>query len=95
MKGKSYTTEEKIRMLRQADKGKTILEGCRENNLSEQSFHRWKREFGMIDVNQAKRMKELFEGKRTVKADAGGQAAGDRDLAGDSRKKMEAVAYAR
>ncbi len=59
MKGKSYTTEEKIRMLRQADKGKTILEVCRENNISEQTFHRWKREFGMIDVNQAKRMKEL------------------------------------
>ena len=59
MKGKRYTTEEKIRMLRQADKGKTILEVCRENNISEQTFHRWKRELGMIDVNQAKRMKEL------------------------------------
>ena len=46
MKGKSNTTEEKIRMLSQADKGKTILEGCREKNLSEQTFHRWKREFG-------------------------------------------------
>ena len=57
MKGKRYTTEEKIRMLREADKGKTILEACRENNISEQTFHRWKREFGMIDVDQAKRMK--------------------------------------
>ena len=46
-------------MLRQADKGKTILEACRENNISEQTFHRWKRELGMIDVNQARRMKEL------------------------------------
>ena len=64
MKGKRYTTEEKIRMLRQADKGKTILEACRENNISEQTFHRWKREFGMIDVDQAKRMKELFEDAR-------------------------------
>ena len=87
MKGKRYTTEEKIRMLRQADKGKTILEACRENNISEQSFHRWKREFGMIDVDQAKRMKELFEGERAVKTDAGGQDAGDRDPAGDARKK--------
>ena len=58
MKGKRYTTEEKIRMLRQADKGKTIQEVCRENNVSEQTFHRWKRVFGMIDVNHAKRMKE-------------------------------------
>ena len=95
MKGKRYTTEEKIRMLRQADKGKTILEACRENNISEQTFHRWKREFGMIDVNQAKRKKELFEGECMVKTDAGGQAAGDRDSAGDPRKKMVDVAYAR
>ena len=51
MKGKRYTTEEKIRILRQADKGKSIQEVCRENNVSEQTFHRWKREFGMIDVN--------------------------------------------
>ncbi len=95
MKGKRYTTEEKIRMLRQADKGKTILEACRENNISEQTFHRWKREFGMIDVDQAKRMKELFEGERAVKTDAGGQNAGDRDPAGDPRIKMADVAYAR
>ena len=59
MKGKRYTTEEKIRILRQADRGKSIQEVCRENNVSEQTFHRWKREFGIIDVNQAKRMKEL------------------------------------
>ncbi len=49
MKGKRYTTEEKIRILRQADRGKSIQEVCRENNVSEQTFHRWKREFGMID----------------------------------------------
>ncbi len=59
MKGKRYTTEEKIRILRQADRGKSIQEVCRENKVSEQTFNRWKREFGMIDVNQAKRMKEL------------------------------------
>ena len=49
----------------------------------------------MIDVNQAKRMKELFEGERAVKTDAAGQDAGDRDPAGDPRKKMGDAAYAR
>ena len=43
----------------------------------------------MIDVNQTKRMKELFERERTVKTDAGGQDAGDRDSAGDLRKKWK------
>ena len=60
MKGKRYTTEQKIRTLRLADQaGKTILDVCRESSISEQTFHRWKREFGMMDMDQAKQLKEL------------------------------------
>jgi putative transposase len=59
MKGKKYTTEEKIRILRQADAGESIVEVCREHNLSEVSFHRWKKQFGQMEVNEAKRLKEL------------------------------------
>lgn len=35
MKGKKYTTEDKIRLLRAVDGGKTIQEVCREHNISE------------------------------------------------------------
>lgn len=59
MKGKRYTTEEKIRILREGDGSKSILEVCRERNISEQTFHRWKRQFGQMEVSEAKRMKEL------------------------------------
>ena len=59
MKGKRYTTEDKIRILREADSGKEIKEVCREHNLSEVSFHRWKRQFGQMEVNEARRLKEL------------------------------------
>jgi putative transposase len=59
MKGKRYSTEDKIRILRQADAGQSIVEVCREHNLSEVSFHRWKKQFGQMEVNEAKRMKEL------------------------------------
>jgi putative transposase len=59
MKGKRYTTEDKIRILREVDSGKAIKEVCREHNLSEVSFHRWKRQFGQMDVNEARRLKEL------------------------------------
>lgn len=60
MKGKKIKTEEKIRILREADAGgRTIGELCKEKNISEVTFHRWKREFGMMDVNEAKRLKEL------------------------------------
>ena len=59
MKGKRYTTEEKIRTLREADGGKAIIDICREKNLSEVTFHRWKRQFGHMELNEARRLKEL------------------------------------
>lgn len=59
MKGKRCTTEDKIRILRDADRGKSILEVCREHNISEVSFHRWKRQSGQMDLNEARKLKEL------------------------------------
>ena len=52
MKGKRYTTERKIRILREsASSDKTILDVCRERRISEQTFHRWKREMGMLEID--------------------------------------------
>jgi putative transposase len=59
MKGKRHTTEEKIRILREADGGRSVQEVCRERNISEQTFYRWKRQFGMMEVDEARRLKEL------------------------------------
>ena len=60
MKGKRYSTEDKIRILREAETvDKSIIEVCKERGISEQTFHRWKREFGMMKLDQAKRLKEL------------------------------------
>ena len=59
MKGKRYTTEDKIRILREADGGKNIVEVCKEKNISEVTFHRWKKQFGQMDLSEAKRLKEL------------------------------------
>ena len=60
MKGKRYTTEDKIRILREADRGeKSIQELCRQENLSEVTFHRWKKQLGHMEINEARRLKEL------------------------------------
>jgi putative transposase len=59
MKGKRYTTEEKIRALREADGGKPIREVCQERNISEATHHRWRKQFGLMEVDEAKRLKEL------------------------------------
>ena len=50
MKGKRYTAEQKIRVLREAERtGKTILDVCLKQQISEQTFHLWKREFGWAE----------------------------------------------
>ena len=68
MKGKRYTTEDKIRILREADRGeKSIADICRDENLSAVSFHRWKRQFGQMDINEARRLKELERENRELK----------------------------
>jgi putative transposase len=59
MKGKTCTTEDKIRILLEADGGKTVQEICQERNIAEQSFYRWKRVFGMMEVSEARRLKDL------------------------------------
>jgi|TARA_B100000809_G_C15043030_1_gene496281 putative transposase len=59
MKGKRHKTEEIIRILRMADGGKTVDDVCREVNICEQTFYRWRRKYGRMEMADAKRYKEL------------------------------------
>ena len=59
MKGKRHTTEDKVRILREADRGQSIAEVCQEHNISEVTFHRWKKDLGMMSVPEARRLKDL------------------------------------
>ena len=45
--------------MREAGGSTGIGEVCRERNISEVTFHRWKKQFGRLDVNEARRLKEL------------------------------------
>ena len=59
MKGKRHTTEEKIRALREADGGRPIREVCQARNISEATYLRWRKQFGLMEVDEARRLKEL------------------------------------
>ena len=63
MPRKRYSPEEIIAMLWEADvrlsQGETIGQICRMLALSEQSYYRWRREYGGLKVDQAKRLKDL------------------------------------
>ena len=63
MSRKRYTPEQIIGMLREAEvrlsQGETVGAICRALGISEQSYYRWRREYGGLRVDQAKRLKEL------------------------------------
>ena len=59
MKKKRRPTEEIIKLLPEADGGKTVEDVCREANISEQTFYRWRRKYGRMEMADAKRYKEL------------------------------------
>ena len=59
MKQKQHSTEEIIRILRQAEEDQTVEDLCREHNISKATFHRWKRKYGDMYLADAKRLKEL------------------------------------
>lgn len=59
MKGKRHKTEEIIRILRMGDGGQTVEQVCREANICEQTFYRWRRKYGRMEMADAKRFKEL------------------------------------
>jgi putative transposase len=56
---KRFTEEEVIGILREADGGTQIREVCRRHNITEQTFFRWRRRYGGLEVSDARRLKVL------------------------------------
>ncbi len=63
MKSKRHTPEQIIRKLREADKlqssGATIDEICRKLQVSEQSFHRWRKQYGDSNPKLMKKLRAI------------------------------------
>ena len=63
MKKKNHTPEQIITKLRKLEaltaQGATVAEAAKQIGVSEQTYYRWKKQYGQLDRNQAKRLKEL------------------------------------
>jgi putative transposase len=63
MPKKRFSAEQIVVLLRQIEvlmsQGKTALIACREAGISQQSYYRWRKEYGGLELDQAKRMTEL------------------------------------
>ena len=60
MKAGQFTNEQIVSLLRQAEAGtKTIRDLCRDHNITETTFYRWRKQFGSMDAGEAAKTREL------------------------------------
>ena len=59
MKGKRFTEEQIIAVLREHEAGAKMPDLVRKHNVSEQSIYRWRAKYGGMEVSDAKRLREL------------------------------------
>ena len=71
MQRRRHTPEQIIRKLREAERligqGRTIPEAAKELGISEQTYHRWRNQYGGMKADDAKRLKELERENATLK----------------------------
>ena len=71
MARKRYTAEQIITKLREAEvelaKGQTTPQVCKKLGISDQTYYRWRKEYGGLRVDQAKRLKHLEQENARLK----------------------------
>jgi putative transposase len=68
---KRYKPEQIVNLLRQIEveiaNGKTTPQACKEAEITQQTYYRWRKEYGGLKLDQAKRLKELERENATLK----------------------------
>jgi transposase-like protein len=71
MARKNFTAEQIVSKLRQIEilssQGKSIPQACKEAGVSDVTYYRWRKEYGGLQVDQAKRLKALEQENARLK----------------------------
>jgi putative transposase len=70
-RGKKYQPEQVVNLLRQIEvavaNGKSTPLACKDAGITEQSYYRWRKKYGGLQVDQARRLKELEQENSKLK----------------------------
>jgi putative transposase len=74
MRKSRFTTEQIVGFLKEQEAGARVSDLCRRLGISDNTFHRWKRKYGGLEVPDARRLKQLEEENRALKRIVADQA---------------------
>lgn len=67
MKGKRFSEEQIIGVLKEAEGGVKTADLCRRHGITDQTFYRWKSKYGGLQVSEIRRLRQLEEENRQLK----------------------------
>ncbi len=67
MKGKRFSEEQIIAVLKEAEAGARTPELCRRHGITQQTFYRWKSKYGGMQVSEVRRLRQLEDENRKLK----------------------------
>ena len=84
MKKKRFSEEQIVRILNEAEKGsRTVLDLCRQHGVTEQTFYRWRRRYGGMQVPEVQQFRHLQQENARLK-----KLVAERDLEIESMKEL-------
>ncbi len=87
MKRARFSEELIIGILKAAEVAGNIRDECREHNITEQTFYRWRNKYGGMDVSEARKLRELERENAELKKMVAEQALDIRMLKELNEKK--------
>jgi putative transposase len=67
MRRSRFTEEQILAILHEADAGRKVDELCRAHGVARHTYYRWKAKFGGLQLNEAKRLRQLEDENRKLK----------------------------
>lgn len=74
MRRRQYSEEQIVGILKEAEAGAKPAELCRRYGMSKETFYRWRRMYGGLEVGETRRLKALEEENRRLKQVVADQA---------------------